>query len=499
MFMKISEIYNLKRKQNELDFVDIDTENDMPLFLDPYFLSIRSDRWSISAHRTLENFFQYMLSLFENNRIDEARQNFRFSEPHETCLGLSKSGTKGKSLGNDDATKLFQYILDSGAMDSGLISHVNDIKIFVDNISHDKISDLTTNVIRKHLIEYTQDQCDLHGIELMKSIATREYWDIRSKSWISSHEDMLVVNDKPILLIPKSIVCRKRGYVYDSSKYARHFVLNFLVSEELRMNTSLVNVSKLKNGSIKRSVRKEEVSSKYGAYKKRFLRGFTAEHPQFYEDFKSNAKNKIRPLTNEEILEDYTDDFYLQIIDSLIDGFGKIKKGTNDANKFHEHIIATMTFLFYPNLMNPVKEKEIHEGRKRIDLTFDNAAESGYFFNLSTVKDISSSYIFVECKNYSKDIANPELDQLNGRFSLNRGKMGFMIFRDCEDEATLFKRCSDYYKDNKNLIIPLQDKDFLNVLTVLKDESDKDSNIPQEKMLNTLTKKNNTVLKRKYK
>lgn len=487
--MKISELYNLKRKQNELDFVDIDTENDMPLFLDPYFLSMRSDRWSISAHRTLENFFQYMLSLFNEKRIEEARRNFRFAEPNETCLGLSKSGTKGKSLGNDDATKLFQYIVDSGAIDSGLISHVNDIKIFVDNISHDKISDLTTNVIRKHLIQYTQDQCNLHGIELTKSIATREYWDISSRTWVSSHEDMLVVNDEPILLIPKSIVCRKRGYVYDSSQYARHFVLNFLVSEELRMNTSLVNEKKMKDGRIKPSVVKEEVASKYGAYKKKFLRDFTADHPQYYEQFKENAKNKIKSLTNEDILENYTDDFCLQIIDSLIDGFGKIEKGTRDANKFHEHIIATMTFLFYPNLMNPVKEQEIHEGRKRIDLSFDNAAESGYFFNLATVKDISSSYIFVECKNYSKDIKNPELDQLNGRFSLNRGKMGFMIFRDCNDEATLFKRCSDYYNDNKNLIIPLQDKDFIGVLNTLKDEYNKDSYIPQEKMLNALTKK----------
>lgn len=475
--------------QNELDFVDIDTENDMPLFLDPYFLSIKTDRWSISAHRTLENFFQYMLNLFRDNKIEEARRNFRFSEPNETCLGLSKFGTQGKSLGDGDATKLFEYIVESGAVDSGLISHVNDIKIFVDNISHDKISDLTTNIIRKHLIEYTQDQCNLHEIQLTKSIATRDYWDIHTKTWISSYEDMLVINDKPILLVPKSVVCRKRGYVYDSAQYARHFVLNFLVSEELRMNTSLVNEKKLRDGSIKRTIVKDKVASKYGAYRKEFLRSFTTDHPEFYDDFKNNAKNKITSLTNEEIINNYSDDFYLRIIDNLIDGFNKIGKGAKEANKFHEHIIATMTFLFYPDLINPVKELEIHDGRKRIDLVYDNAAEGGYFFNLSTVKDIPSGYIFVECKNYTKDIANPELDQLNGRFSPNRGKMGFMVFRDCDNECALFKRCSDYYNDNKNLIIPLQDKDFIKVLSALKEEFNRDSNLPQEKMLNRLTKK----------
>ncbi|HAO5665498.1 TPA: hypothetical protein IP875_001398 [Listeria monocytogenes] len=486
--MKISEICNLNRNQNELDFVDIDVDNDMPLFLDPYFLSIRTDRWSLSAHRTLENFFQYMLHLFKNNKIDEAQQNFRFTEPSETCLGLSKSGTQGKSIGDGDATKLFKYIIDSGVMDSGLVSHVNDIKIFVDNISHDKISDLTTNVIRKHLIQYTQNQCQLHNIELTRSIATKEYWDIHSKTWINSYEDMLVINYKPILLIPKSIVCRKRGYAYDSSQYARHFVLNFLVNEELRMNTSLVREQTLKSGAIKRFVKKDDAATKYGAYKKEFLRWFTSQYPDFYEKFKASAKNRLTALTNEELIDNYTNDFYSQIIDSLIYGFKEIKTGSKDANTFHEHIIATMTFLFYPSLINPVKEKEIHDGRKRIDLVYDNAAESGYFFGLSTVKDIPSSYIFVECKNYTKDIANPELDQLNGRFSPNRGKMGFMVFRNCSDETALFQRCSDYYNDNKNLIIPLQDKDFLKVLNQLKVDLDSDvSNSPQEEMLYSLT------------
>lgn len=486
--MKISEIFDLNTTQNELDFVDIDVNNDMPLFLDPYFLSLRNDRWSIDTHRTLENFFQYMLYLFHEGELDIAKANFKFSEPSETCLGLSKSGTDGKSLGDADATKLFEYIIDSGAMSSGLVNHVNDIKIFVDNISHDKISDLTTNVIRKHLINYTKDQCRLHGIELTKSVASREYWDTKTKSWKSSYEDMLVINDKAILLVPKAIVCRKRSYFYDSSQYARHFVLNFLVSEELRLNTSLVKETKRKDNSIKRSVVKNEVANKYGAYRKDFLRNFTLEHPNFYEDFKTTAKSEISSLSDEEILEDYSTEYYLEIIGKLISGFKEIPTGAIDADKFHNHIISTMTFLFYPNLINPVKEQEIHNGRKRIDLVYDNASESGFFFNLATVKDIPSSYIFVECKNYTTDIKNPELDQLNGRFSPNRGKMGFMVFRDCKDEKSLFARCSDYYNDNKNLIVPLQDKDFINVLEKMKDDNFERGTMPQEELLNNLAR-----------
>lgn len=36
--MKISELYQLKASQYELDFVDINVDQDLPLFLDSYFI-----------------------------------------------------------------------------------------------------------------------------------------------------------------------------------------------------------------------------------------------------------------------------------------------------------------------------------------------------------------------------------------------------------------------------------------------------------------------------
>lgn len=39
--LKICEKLKLERNQSELDFVDIDLDNDTALFLDPYFLPIQ--------------------------------------------------------------------------------------------------------------------------------------------------------------------------------------------------------------------------------------------------------------------------------------------------------------------------------------------------------------------------------------------------------------------------------------------------------------------------
>ncbi|MBN8861532.1 MAG: hypothetical protein J0H29_24330 [Sphingobacteriales bacterium] len=450
--MRISEIFNLGKSQAELDFVDIDTNRDTPLFLDPFFLGIRKDNWSSEATLTLRSFFQRLIDLIRADENDAARHLFEFlHEPNSTCLGLSVGEPEGNGVGNEDAIKIFDNLLKSKAVQTGLLQDIEDNILFVDNFGKDKLSDMTTNIIRKHLIEYTKAQCELLGIPMTVNVPSGFYWSRQQEIWVTKHTQMLVINQKPILLVPKGVVSFCDSYTPD--KYYNHFVLNFLQNEHIKINSALVQERKSGEKFVTKKDLKED-----NPQSKEFLRRFTLKHPEVLEQFKSQTKTES--LKNIEI----SDISVKQICKTLGEKLVAIPSGNADATSFHNTILGILELLFYPNLIYPVKEREIHQGRKRIDITFDNAAKDGIFYRLAENMMLPCQYLFIECKNYSSDPANPELDQLSGRFSVNRGRVGFLVCRTFADRNLFIERCRDTYKDGRGLIVPLCDQDIINML-----------------------------------
>lgn len=450
--MKISEIFNLEASQAELDFIDIDIERDIPLFLDPFFLSIRVDNFSLGCSRTIRSFFQRVIDLVRNRQIDDARELFNhLHEPNSTCLGMSQGVPQGRGVGRMDTNKIFNRIVGSRAIQTGLLRDLEDSVLFVDQFDKDKLSDMTTNIIRKHLIEYTNNQCLLHGIEVREAVPSGFYWNPQFQRWESEHCSHLVINDRPILLVPKGIVSFKKQYT--ARKYYQHFVLNYLQNENLQLNSALVQ--ERPNGT--RYVTKKSIEER-NPFTKDFLREFTRLHPEVLQNFKDETE--IEPLTNLEIADLNLD----QICTNLINRLETTIPGREEADAYHRTIKSILELIFYPNLINPVLEQGIHDGRKRIDISFDNGASQGIFHRFSHNMNLPCPYIFIECKNYSSDPVNPELDQLGGRFSHNRGRVGFLLCRNFQNEDLFIRRCQDTYRDGRGLIIPMTDEIIIDIL-----------------------------------
>lgn len=114
--------------------------------------------------------------------------------------------------------------------------------------------------------------------------------------------------------------------------------------------------------------------------------------------------------------------------------------------------------------ISPALEQEIDDGRKRIDLTFLNTAEFGFFKDRKDDPFTVSREVIVECKNYTDDITNPEIDQLSGRFDPRRGRLGLMLCRTIEDPLLVTRRCRDVFQAQRGVIIVLSYDDVVELL-----------------------------------
>lgn len=106
----------------------------------------------------------------------------------------------------------------------------------------------------------------------------------------------------------------------------------------------------------------------------------------------------------------------------------------------------------------------MNQGRKRIDIVFDNFDNKGFFAHIRDRHNIFCPKIFIECKNYSTDPTNQEVDQLIGRLGNISGKFGILICRQVENEELLMQRCKAARDKGQGHIIYLVDKDIKNLL-----------------------------------
>lgn len=455
---KFSEYFKLDKSQYELDFVDIPINNgDIPLFIDPYAISKRNDYWSIDCHNAIVEFFQGVIEQIKQGNGTKAKYMLSgLREPNQTRFGLSKGDDpRGRGIGGEQTEDLYNALADSTAIKTGFIKDLEECELLIEGISRDKISDISTNIIRHKLIEYTQAQCELWNVPMLNT-PSGLVWGVDAQKWTDEYVNLPVCNKRSVLLVPKAIA--RFDIEFNHQEYYQHFVLNFLQSEHLDANSSLVRT--LKDGTRKPPFKK--VLKEQNPLSKKFLYEFSKDHPSVLKNYKESKKLDLKEITVEDLLifafgqlEEQKFDF-----NALASGLDKISAGDKEAKKFHDHITGVLTAIFYPNLTNPKKEQEIHDGRKRIDIVFQNSAHDGFFFELPNNKSVPSGYVFVECKNYSSDPTNPELDQLSGRFSTNRGKFGLLICRSFTNKQLFIQRCKDTASDQRGYIVALDDGDI---------------------------------------
>jgi len=337
----------------------------------------------------------------------------------------------------------------------------------VENIGPDIISDITTNIIRYPLIKYTQQMCGIYGIPL-EEVGSGRLWDPNNIQWYTCMVHQPVAHGRRLLLVPKSIV--RLHMDYDPDEYYRLYLLEHLREIELSANTELVKL--LKSGE--KRVYIGDLVKKYGVGKAASVR-ITRDYPEVLENYRDDKRQRIGSPLDHILLSEVTGS-ELPSWDTLLTNVLSTHEGLEQATTYHRNVEKLLSALFSTDLSCPEIEQKIHEGRKRIDITYTNVASKGLFKWIGD--HAPAPYVFVECKNYSREIANPELDQMSGRFSLRRGKFGIIVCRKLQDKELFIKRCKDTANDERGIIVPIDDEDLKMLVEQVKDVNARSGDYP---------------------
>jgi hypothetical protein len=450
-WVRVSEYYNLGRSQGQLDFVDVDVRGDSRLYIDPRALRLLPTLWGQECVSLVQDFFTSVLEAIRAGRGDYAqRLLLGLREPNETHLGLSTDVARGSALGPRLARDTYEALAASEAVERGLLADLEETALMVPGVDKDRVSDITTNIIREPLIYYTQAVCEQYGIPLEVGVNSGPLWSPGQQEWFSRFERLPMTSAGKLLLVPKLIV--RRQLHYNRSEYLNHYLLEHLQHVELSANSELVQL--LKDG--RRRVTKKDLRRKYGTTKPAIVE-LTLRYPEVLERYRTDKAAQPPDALSHLELSEHVGSPPPDLGELLVAVSGKTP-GREQATDYHKAVEAFLSALFYPHLASPQIEREIHEGRKRVDLAYANTAKRGFFAWIGN--HYPSQYVFVECKNYTEDPENPELDQLAGRFSPRRGQVGLLVARAINDKELMLRRCRDTADDGRGFIIPLDDHDL---------------------------------------
>lgn len=449
--MRFSEYFNINRTQAYLDFVDIPLDTDIPVFLDPGAIKSLNSNWGHELTSYLQGFFEVILKLIKQGDNDKAKRLLgSLNERNEYHLGYSAGKSRGHGFGAGSAHSVWNALTKSKAVSTGLLKDLEDTALLIEGIGTDMISDAVSNILRGPLIKYTQDICMNYGIPLTPNVDSGPMWDPLNEKWYSDFVSLPMTSYGKVILVPKIIVRHRLCLQYD--EFYNHYLLPEMQDEHIRNHSSLVKL--LKDGTP--VVTKKSLKEKYGSDKLSVINQTIVRSDVFNDYKKHKENNPSSPLSHEVFNELENVDEKIDIY-PLINEMKGLKRGTEQASKYEDIIEKIFSTIFYPSLFYPIKQHELHNGRKRVDITYVNEAKYGFFYWLS--QHYTCPRIYVECKNYTSDIANPELDQLSGRFSRNRGNVGILVCRQIKNKALFRGRCLDTANDGRGFILALDDED----------------------------------------
>lgn len=171
----------------------------------------------------------------------------------------------------------------------------------------------------------------------------------------------------------------------------------------------------------------------------------------------------------------------INILASYLKELKKLESGRKYASQYHELIFDILKILFENRLRRPKKEESIADETQRVDITFKNFQDRGFFKRLDKGYHIVCPNIFIECKNYNEDLGNPVFAQIQNRLNKKSGQFGIIVCRKIINRRRVRKRQGTLVNDDKYVLV-LVDSDIEKLVRMkLKGEEEEIDDLFEEK------------------
>lgn len=203
---RLIDYYNIPITQEEVDFAIPFLDEDIPLYLDPFLLWKSPSLQDNALHFTLINTFNRFGKLYLENK-DKQEMIIglltELSECSEVGLGVGKT-KRGLKISKNAAKEILEIFNIVPQYRTYGFSHFEEIQLYVNNISKDRISDFACNFIKSFLIDFTQDKCTKYNIPVKEFINMRVF---NPKTCNVDEENLLLPynpeDTTPIIFVPK--------------------------------------------------------------------------------------------------------------------------------------------------------------------------------------------------------------------------------------------------------------------------------------------------------
>jgi hypothetical protein len=425
---RLTDCYNLPLTQEEVDFAIPFLDEDIPLYIDPFLLWKSPSMQDNALHTAITNSFNNLGYLMEKGKDIEALEILiRGSECNEVGLGVSKT-KKGARIGQKSALNILSLFKDIPQIKKRGFVHFEEIQLFVDQISKDRISDISANFLKSFLIDYTIEQSEKHSIPMVKT-SVENIYDYKRNQFVSEDDVFLPYNPEtkePVLLVPKRWLRFMPWICYED--YFSDYFIKEVVDDNVKTRVEVLNYNR----------RNYDMVENYIKQKERML-----------ADCKNDPLFKPIPVLSATRR--------LSTIVKLPTG-----KTDNADRKFEDYTCQLLASLLYPHLDFAKEQSRTDTGVLIRDLIFYN--NRSFDFLKDIYDDYGSRQIVMELKNVAK-VEREHINQLNRYLNDQFGRFGIIVTRKPLPKS-IFKNTIDLWAGQRRCIIALTDEDISLMVSV---------------------------------